>query len=240
VVKKTILCEAVLSFTVAAAILLGGNTDAQTKDVIDLGISVGAAVDSGQTLSEICSIADGKFIWPLDSSHTTTTSAFGLRYREDTETWENHNGVDFGAGANSPIYAVCGGEVTQAYYNESGGNVVTIKAEADGHTLEFTFMHNNSLAVNMGDKITQGQIIAYAGSTGDSTGVHCHLKLLVDGVSTNPLIYLYGSLSQVPVTDSAGNLTYMDITPNLGSWSVAAGTEWNTYIAIESGVAVKY
>jgi murein DD-endopeptidase MepM/ murein hydrolase activator NlpD len=193
-----------------------------------------------KTVASVYGVANGEFLWPLDSSHNTSTSVFGPRIRTDTGARENHNGVDFGASANSPVYAVCDGTVTDAHYSSSAGNMVTITTELDGHTLELTFMHNNSFVVKAGDKVTQGQVIAYAGSTGDSTGVHCHLKLLVDGVSTNPLLYLYGSLSQIPAIDSDGNLTYIDVISNPGSWSTAAGTEWNTYISIENGVAVKY
>jgi hypothetical protein len=67
------------------------------------------------------------------------------------------------------------------------------------------------------------------------------LRLYVDEVATNPLLYLYGSLTQIPAIDSSGNLTYIDVISNPGSWSTAAGTEWNTYITIDgNGNAVRY
>jgi hypothetical protein len=193
-----------------------------------------------KTVASVYGVASGEFLWPLDSEHNTSTSVFGPRVR-DNGTRENHNGTDFGASANGNVYAVCDGTVTKAYYSSSGGNMVEITTELDGHTLRLIFMHNNRLLVSEGDTVSKGEVIALAGSTGDSTGVHCHLRLYVDEVATNPLLYLYGSLTQIPAIDSSGNLTYIDVISNPGSWSTAAGTEWNTYITIDgNGNAVRY
>ena len=74
-----------------------------------------------------------------------------------------------------------------AAYSSSMGNYVTIAHSASMST---TYMHNSSLCVSVGETVSRGQVIALAGSTGNSTGPHCHLGLRINGSYVDPLPYL--------------------------------------------------
>ena len=67
------------------------------------------------------------------------------------------------------------------------GNYVTIAHSASTTT---TYMHNSSLCVSVGQSVARGEVIALAGSTGNSTGPHCHLGLRINGTYVDPLPYL--------------------------------------------------
>ena len=118
------------------------------------------------------------------------------------------------------------------------GNYVSISTQTKDGTLVHTYMHNNSFAnIAVGQKVAAGQQIAYAGSTGNSTGVHCHLRTQLNGLSVNPLIYCYGGITNIKARDSSGNITTINLNINLSadSWSARAGTAWNTYYMYTSG-----
>ena len=83
--------------------------------------------------------------------------------------------------------AADGGTVTYAGYRGSYGNLVIITHDNGTQTY---YGHNSSLTVSVGDKVYKGQQVARAGSTGRSTGVHCHFEVRINGTSVNPLSYL--------------------------------------------------
>ena len=99
----------------------------------------------------------------------------------------NHMGIDIGCSYGVPIAAADAGVVTVAEWGESGGNYVMID---HGNGFVTMYLHNSSLAVSVGDVVSQGQTIAYAGSTGYSTGTHCHFSVFLNGSYVNPLDYL--------------------------------------------------
>ncbi|HFD1764531.1 TPA: M23 family metallopeptidase, partial [Enterococcus hirae] len=76
-----------------------------------------------------------------------------------------------------PIYASKAGTVIKAEFHSSWGNYVAIEHE-DGTTA--LYAHQQEYQVKVGDKVKQGQIIGYVGSTGNSTGSHLHLELALD------------------------------------------------------------
>lgn len=90
---------------------------------------------------------------------------------------EFHRGVDFAAAQGEPIYASKSGVVIKAEFHPSWGNVVAIEHE-DGNTT--LYAHQQEYQVKVGDKVEQGQIIGYVGSTGNSTGSHLHFEFCVD------------------------------------------------------------
>ncbi|MDR1573968.1 MAG: M23 family metallopeptidase, partial [Clostridiales Family XIII bacterium] len=83
----------------------------------------------------------------------------------------------------TPIVASNGGTVIMAGWNNSYGNVVMVD---HGGKIVTLYAHNSSLAVSEGDIVGQGQTIAYAGSTGNSTGPHCHFEVRVNGEYQDP------------------------------------------------------
>lgn len=114
----------------------------------------------------------------------TVTSRFGTRWGK------SHKGVDIGAAKGTPIKAVAAGTVTVAQYGYSGGygNYVMI---SHGNGIQTLYGHCNSLNVSVGQSVSQGQVIAYVGNTGNSYGNHLHLEIRINGVAQNPQNYLY-------------------------------------------------
>ncbi|OTN99157.1 hypothetical protein A5804_000643 [Enterococcus faecium] len=101
----------------------------------------------------------------------TISSTFGIRGNEF------HRGIDLAAAQGEPIYASKAGTVVKAEFHPSWGNVVAIEHE-DGTTA--LYAHQQEYQVKVGDKVKQGQIIGYVGSTGNSTGSHLHFELCLD------------------------------------------------------------
>ena len=126
----------------------------------------------------------GQFIWPVSGP---ITDYFGPRESPTAGASSNHMGIDIGCSYGVPIAAADAGVVTVAEWGESGGNYVMID---HGNGFVTMYLHNSSLAVSVGDVVSQGQTIAYAGSTGYSTGTHCHFSVFLNGSYVNPLDYL--------------------------------------------------
>lgn len=112
------------------------------------------------------------------------TSRFGARWGS------NHKGLDIGAPKGTAIKATAGGTVTVSSYGYNGGygNYVII---SHGNGIQTVYAHCTDLNVKVGEKVSQGQVIATVGSTGRSTGNHLHLEIRVNGVAQNPQNYLY-------------------------------------------------
>ena len=130
------------------------------------------------------STGTGRFIWPVSGP---ITDYFGPRESPTAGASSNHMGIDIGCSYGVPIAAADSGVVTVAEWCESGGNYVMID---HGNGFVTMYLHNSSLAVSVGDVVSQGQTIAYAGSTGYSTGTHCHFSVFLNGSYVNPLDYL--------------------------------------------------
>ena len=124
----------------------------------------------------------GSYQWPI---YGRITSYFGGRYIFGSYSY--HSGIDIAASYGAAVCAADGGTVTYAGYKGSYGNLVIITHDNGTQTY---YGHNSSLTVSVGDKVYKGQQVARAGSTGRSTGVHCHFEIRVGGTSVNPLSYL--------------------------------------------------
>ena len=99
-----------------------------------------------------------------------------------------HPGIDIANDMGTPIVATADGVVTTAGWNDGGyGNMVDID---HGNGMSTLYGHNSELAVSAGQTVSKGQVIAYAGSTGNSTGPHVHFEVRVNGDPVNPLNYL--------------------------------------------------
>lgn len=120
--------------------------------------------------------------YPFNGSFPVT-SPFGWR----AIFGDFHYGCDWGMPTGTPILAIAGGTVVAVGYGGSMGNYVII---AHGNGIRSIYMHNSSLNVSAGQSVSQGEVISYAGSTGNSTGPHLHLQIEVDLIPINPQIFL--------------------------------------------------
>lgn len=99
-----------------------------------------------------------------------------------------HGGIDFPVSSGSNVYAAADGTVILVkYLNYSYGRYIMID---HGDGLSTLYAHNSSISVSVGDHVSRGQVIAHSGSTGNSTGPHCHFEVRVNGSRVNPNNYL--------------------------------------------------
>jgi len=103
-----------------------------------------------------------------------------------------HTGIDFGAACGTPVYAAASGTVTVAgWTNLGGGNTVMIShGVVQGNSLTTVYYHNTSVVVSVGQQVSQGQLIAYSGTTGNSTGCHAHFETWLNGTAVDPMTLL--------------------------------------------------
>ena len=117
---------------------------------------------------DLASTGSGSLMWPVP----------GYSY---VSRWMSsyHKGADICAPYGTPIYAADSGVVTTAGYHYSYGNYVIIN---HGNGYQTLYAHASRLNVHVGQAVSQGDVIAYVGSTGNSTGNHCHFEVYVNGV----------------------------------------------------------
>ena len=126
----------------------------------------------------------GGMIWPISGP---ITSEFGWRTHPITGDQRFHSGLDIGGDYGIPVHAAQGGTVTYAGWVSGYGNTVIID---HGGGITTLYGHNQSLAVSEGQSVSQGQTISYCGSTGNSTGPHCHFEVRQNGEPVSPYGYL--------------------------------------------------
>ena len=120
-------------------------------------------------------------------------SGFGMRIDPVYGTPKMHKGMDFTAPQGTPIYATGNGIVKLAAFSESGyGNHIIIN---HGYGYETLYGHMVRLKVRSGQRIKRGELIGWVGSTGKSTGPHCHYEVHINGVEINPVYFFYNDLS---------------------------------------------
>ena len=143
--------------------------------------------------SAVGAVGTGAFSYPIQSGKFTVSSPFGFRADPSTGKFKMHNGVDFAAASGTPIYSSESGTVYFANFGLSGsgfggyGNVVAIRHFS---SLVSLYGHCSKLLVSTGQTVQKGQIIALVGSTGDSTGNHCHFEIRLNGKAVDPMKYL--------------------------------------------------
>lgn len=126
----------------------------------------------------------GGMIWPLAGE---ITSPFGWRVHPITGDARFHSGLDIGGDYGLPIQAAAAGQVIYADWISGYGYSVILD---HGGGISTLYAHNDALAVSEGQMVMQGQVIAYCGSTGNSTGPHCHFEVREGGEPVDPLGYL--------------------------------------------------
>jgi murein DD-endopeptidase MepM/ murein hydrolase activator NlpD len=123
--------------------------------------------------------------WPLPGNRNITSN-FGGRTSPINGKYENHKGVDVGAGYGTQVLAAEGGTVVTSGWVNGFGNTIIINHGSGMSTL---YAHNSSLLVSQGATVTRGQAVAKIGSTGWSTGNHMHFEVRINGVPNNPMNY---------------------------------------------------
>ena len=128
-----------------------------------------------------------------DKDLTRIASGFGTRIDPVYKVPKYHAGLDFAAPIGTPIYATADGIVTDAGYNDGGyGNRVVIN---HGFGYETLYGHMYKVKARVGQKISRGEVIGYVGSTGKSTGPHCHYEVHRNGTPVDPIYYFYNDLT---------------------------------------------
>jgi len=120
-------------------------------------------------------------------------SGFGYRIDPVYKTVKMHSGLDFAAPQGTPIYATANGTIKVAGNLGNGyGNHVVVN---HGYGYETLYGHMFRIKVKPGDKIKRGEIIGWVGSTGKSTGPHCHYEVHKNGRKLDPVYFFYNDLS---------------------------------------------
>ncbi len=143
---------------------------------------------AADNLSEMRGLSDAAEHLPFDRpTQARTTSGFGVRFDPFNGRPAVHQGQDFAAPLNTPIYATAPGIVSFAGVRSGYGNTVEID---HGRGFKTRFAHLNAMAVQPGQRIALGQRIGAMGTTGRSTGVHLHYEVWMDGRPQNPARFM--------------------------------------------------
>lgn len=120
-------------------------------------------------------------------------SGFGYRVDPVYKITKFHAGLDFAATQGTPIYATADGVVKEASYDAGGfGNHVVIN---HGYSYETLYGHMVRIKVHVGEQIKRGEVIGWVGSTGKSTGPHCHYEVHKAGQPVDPVYFFYNDLT---------------------------------------------
>jgi murein DD-endopeptidase MepM/ murein hydrolase activator NlpD len=132
----------------------------------------------------------GFLSYPLSAP---VSSEFGMRFDPVLRTWRLHAGIDFAASCGSPVYAAAAGDVIMVTPESASGGygnrLIIDHGIQRGVDLTTTYNHLTSFVVTSGH-VARGQVVAYSGTTGFSTGCHLHFETRQDGVPVNPRLWL--------------------------------------------------
>lgn len=130
-------------------------------------------------------VPTGKFIWPLPSCKRIS-SGYGRRWGR------MHTGIDISGNGvyGRDIIAADSGRVVSVVKSGYGGGLGLHIVISHGNGYSTLYAHCSKVLVNVGDRVTQGQVIGKVGSTGNSTGPHLHFEIWINGNPVNPLPYL--------------------------------------------------
>jgi murein DD-endopeptidase MepM/ murein hydrolase activator NlpD len=132
-------------------------------------------------------------IQPISNKELTRiASGFGFRIHPIYGIAKMHNGLDFTAPQGTPIYATGDGMVTTANMGTGTGNHVIIN---HGYGYETVYMHMVKIKATAGNRVKRGEVIGWVGSTGASTGPHCHYEVHINGQPVDPVFFFYNDLN---------------------------------------------
>jgi murein DD-endopeptidase MepM/ murein hydrolase activator NlpD len=144
----------------------------------ELGARIRAAQSSSIVPAPTGAASAAGFVWPV---HGILTSGFGWRWGR------MHEGIDLAVASGTPVVAAAAGTVIVAGWMGGYGNLVVVD---HGNGVSTAYGHNTSVTVGTGQSVAQGQLIAYSGNTGHSTGPHVHFEVRINGSPVDPLGYL--------------------------------------------------
>ena len=141
-------------------------------------------VEAVPKIIEVGTVNPPTYIWPC---YGTISSYFGSRSSPTAGASTNHKGIDIAVSTGTSVMATSGGTVTVAGWQSGYGYVVYID---HGNGVTSRYGHLSKILVSVGDYVSQGDVIARSGNTGNSTGPHLHFEIRVNGTAVNPLSYL--------------------------------------------------
>jgi murein DD-endopeptidase MepM/ murein hydrolase activator NlpD len=150
----------------------------EVEGLLAVSAQLASRIQTSQSSSSPVIPSGGGLMWPVSGP---VTSGFGWRWGR------MHEGIDIAVGSGTPVHAAQSGRVIVAGWMGGYGNLVVID---HGGGLSTAYGHNSSFAVSSGQSVSQGQVVAYSGSTGNSTGPHVHFEVRVNGSPVDPLGYL--------------------------------------------------
>ncbi|NMG46369.1 peptidoglycan DD-metalloendopeptidase family protein [Aromatoleum toluvorans] len=122
--------------------------------------------------------------YPLEFSRIS--SNFGGRMHPIHKRWKAHKGTDFAAATGTPVKAASNGVVEFAGGQNGYGNVVVIQ-HRDGYESAYAHLNGFARGLRKGQRVRQGDVIGYVGSTGWATGAHLHFEIRVNGIARDPM-----------------------------------------------------
>jgi murein DD-endopeptidase MepM/ murein hydrolase activator NlpD len=132
-------------------------------------------------------------ITPISLKQSYLSSGFGMRFHPIHKRKKMHTGIDFGARVGTPIYATGAGKVTKVStrFTGAGKNI-----EIDhGFGFKTKYFHLSEFNVKVGQRVKRGELIAFSGNTGTSSGPHLHYEVVKNRKKVNPIHYFYQDIS---------------------------------------------
>ena len=157
------------------------------KELAKQSASIESYINKKTTSDSSVTVASG-FMRPIQGR---ITSPFGWRTHPIFNSRSFHSGIDIGGPNLGAIRASNSGKVIYSGWYGGYGKVVILEhGMVNGKPITTLYAHMNSITVSNGTKVQKGQVIGYEGTTGYSTGPHCHFEVRVNGQPNNPLNYI--------------------------------------------------
>jgi murein DD-endopeptidase MepM/ murein hydrolase activator NlpD len=173
-------------------------SDSIAKTVNNLVYRMAFQVTSYDAIEKLINNQENKLasipaIQPVSNKELTRiASGFGFRIHPIYGIAKMHNGLDFTAPQGTPIYATGDGTVTTAGIGTGTGNHVIIN---HGYGYETVYMHMVRIKATAGQQVKRGEVIGWVGSTGASTGPHCHYEVHINGTPVDPVYFFFNDLN---------------------------------------------
>jgi murein DD-endopeptidase MepM/ murein hydrolase activator NlpD len=167
------------------------SSDSGSIDMENLKQEIKSAVENIGEIRDYLRIQHDIYVatpqgFPVDGA---ISSHFGSRENPIRGGQDFHSGLDISSGTGNPVRATAEGIVSFSGWNGGSGNLVVLE---HGHGFSTFYAHNQMNAVKVGQKVKRGDIIAYVGSTGSSTGPHVHYEIWKEGKPVDPAQYKEG------------------------------------------------